>query len=214
MVFFFSPKAGGTSLRAFLFEVENGFAFRDYKVQGKTYDANSLLLNNRFKIVNHRRLSNFRRFALVRDPVSRFLSGYSNRVDHYRELSEEAAGDLLREANLTPDPDLETFIENFSAYKKCSKPLARHFRSQNAFVGSDIGYYERIFRLNKVDELIDFVNAECGTSATMPRLQTGGKKLKFSELDREIQSKIVHLVKDDIAFQAFDDMWAPYAEFA
>ncbi len=214
MVFFFSPKSGGTSLRAFLFEIENGFAFQDYRVQGKLYDANTLVTNNRYEIVNHKRFSNWRRFALVRDPVTRFLSGYSNRVGHYEELSEKQAGDLLEKHNLAPDPDLETFVDNYEGYKKCSKSIERHFRLQNNFVGDDTGYYERIFRLNKVNELIDFVNKECGAEAAMPRLQTGGKKLSFDDLDRSMKSKIVNLVKEDIAFQAFDDMWSPYAEFA
>ncbi|WP_416916675.1 MAG: sulfotransferase family 2 domain-containing protein [Roseicyclus sp.] len=92
MAFFFSPKSGGTSLRAFLFHAENGFAFRDYSVQGARVDANMLAANYRFNRIDHSELEGYRRFALVRDPVRRFLSGYSNRVLHYRELSIEAAG--------------------------------------------------------------------------------------------------------------------------
>ncbi|MDG3042677.1 sulfotransferase family 2 domain-containing protein [Roseicyclus marinus] len=211
MAFFFSPKAGGTSLRAFLFHAENGFAFRDYSVQGTRIDANMLAANYRFNRIDHGELVEFRRFALVRDPVRRFLSGYSNRVLHYRELSIEAAGrDLLREG-LPPDPDIETFIENYVGYLRCSKPLARHFLKQQKFIGNDPSYFERIFRLERVGELVDFVNAECGTNAVMPRLQTGGPKLDFGMLNEDLQIEILKICRHDIAFRLVPDYWAPYA---
>ena len=209
--FFFSPKSGGTSLRAFLFHVENGFPFREYVVQGTSVSANALLANYRFNRVNHKPLEGYRRFALVRDPVKRFLSGYSNRALHYRELSVEAAGkDLLREG-LAPDPDLGTFVENFVGYLKCSKPLARHFLRQQKFIGHDPSYFEAIFQLEEVDKLIGFVNGEFGTDAKMPRLQTGGPKFDFFQLDEDLQVQILQLCSRDIAFDIFPDYWAKYA---
>lgn len=211
LAFFFSPKAGGTSLRAFLFHAENGFPFRDYRVQGMPIDANALVANYRFNRIDHAPLADFRRFALVRDPVKRFLSGYSNRVLHYRELSIEAAGqDLLREG-LPPDPDLGTFVENYVGYLRCSKPLARHFLKQQKFIGSDPGHYERIFKLEDVDVLVDFVNDACKTKAQMPKLQTGGPKFDFFALDEDVQIQILDICRHDIAFQIFPDYWAPYA---
>jgi hypothetical protein len=211
MAFYFSPKAGGTSLRAFLFHAENGFPFRDYRVQGMPVDANALVANYRFNRIDHAPLADFRRFALVRDPVKRFLSGYSNRVLHYRELSIEAAGqDLLREG-LPPDPDLGTFLENYVGYLRCSKPLARHFLKQQKFIGADPSHYERVFKLEDVDVLVDFVNAACGTKAQMPRLQTGGPKFDFFALDEDIQMQILAICRHDIAFHIFPDYLAPYA---
>lgn len=211
LAFFFSPKAGGTSLRAFLFHAENGFPFRDYRVQGMPIDANALVANYRFNRIDHAPLADFRRFALVRDPVKRFLSGYSNRVLHYRELSIEAAGqDLLREG-LPPDPDLGTFVENYVGYLRCSKPLARHFLKQQKFIGSDPGHYERIFKLEDVDVLVDFVNEACKTKAQMPKLQTGGPKFDFLALDEDVQIQILDICRHDIAFQVFPDYWTPYA---
>ena len=211
MAFFFSPKAGGTSLRAFLFHAENGFAFRDFLVQGHPMDANKLTANYRFNRVDHGALEGYRCFALLRDPVRRFLSGYSNRVLHYRELSIEAAGqDLLREG-LPPDPDIATFLDNYIGYLRCSKPLARHFLKQQKFIGPDPAHYERIFRLEALDELVEFVNGECGTQAKMPRLQTGGPKLDFFALDEDLQLRILEICQHDIAFQIFPDYWGPYA---
>lgn len=214
MAFFFSPKAGGTSLRAFLFHAENGFPFRDYSVQGARVDANMLAANYRFNRIDHDEVSGYRRFALVRDPVKRFLSGYSNRVLHYRELSIEAAGPHLLREGLPPDPDIATFIENYVGYLRCSKPLARHFLKQQKFIGADPAYYEHVFKLEKLGELVDFVNAECGTDAKMPRLQTGGPKFDFFALDADVQAGVLEICRHDIAFRIWPKYWMPYAHLA
>jgi hypothetical protein len=211
MAFFFSPKAGGTSLRAFLFHAENGFPFRSYSVQGAWVDANMLTNNYRFSHADHGAFTGFRRFALVRDPVARFLSGYSNRVLHYRELSIEAAGPQLLTEGLPPDPDLATFVDNYIGYLRCSRRLARHFLKQQKFIGNHADYFERIFRLEDMDGLVSLVNAACGTNATMPRLQTGGPKLNFFALDEDLQVNILEICRHDIAFQIMPDYWAPYA---
>ncbi len=211
MAFFFSPKAGGTSLRAFLFHAENGFPFRDYSVQGARVDANMLAANYRFNRTDHDALRGYRRFALLRDPVKRFLSGYSNRVLHYRELSIEAAGPQLLSEGLPPDPDLATFVDNYIGYLRCSRPLARHFLKQQKFIGSNPDYFERIFRLENMDDLVRFVNDTCGTDARMPRLQTGGPKLNFFALDDDLQANLLEICRHDIAFQIMPDYWAPYA---
>lgn len=211
MAFFFSPKSGGTSLRAFLFHVENGFPFRDYTMQGARSDLGVLVRNNRFGRINHHDLVDFRRFALIRDPVQRFLSGYANRVLHFRELSIEAAGQELLRHGLAPDPDLGTFVEHFVDYLQCSAPVSRHFLRQQRFIGRNKGYFERIFRLEALDELVQFVNAECKTNAKMPHLQTGGPKFDFFALDEDLQTQIVSMCRNDIAFRLYPEYWNQYA---
>jgi hypothetical protein len=71
--------------------------------------------------------------------------------------------------------------------------------------------YERIFRLEEVEELAGFVNAACGAQARMPRLQTGGAKLDFFALDEDVQLEILEICRNDVAFQLFPDYWEPYA---
>lgn len=198
--FFFSPKAGGTSLRAFLFHVENGYPFSDYRVQGQTYDANTLLRNSLWKRVDHDALDGYTLFALIRDPVRRFLSAYSNRVLHYGELGRDTIGEALDQRGLPPDPTLAQFARHFRAYGKVSRAIRRHAFPQQSFIGPDPGRYTRIFRLEAVDELVRDVNERFGTAARMPKLQTGGPKIGWSSVDPDTRARILDLVSDDIAF--------------
>lgn len=199
---FFSPKSGGTSLRAYMFHLENGFAFREYMSQGRKMDANSLSRNQAFKRVDHKLIRDFDKFALIRDPVKRFLSGYSNRVIHYQELSQEIAGEKLEEFALSPDPSLEVFIENFSKYCKASRSIRRHFNKQQVWLGTDISYYKNVFHLENVGEMTDYFAQKFNMKAAMPQLQTGGPKLGVGDLKAGLLDKILEIVGDDIAFEA------------
>ena len=211
LAFFFSPKGGGTSLRAYLFHLENGFAFRDYKVQGRQVDANDLVKNTRWKAFDKNSVQGFETFAVIRDPVRRFLSGYSNRVLHYRELSTEKAGETLREMDLPPDPDIDGFVENFHSYKQASRNFRRHFWPQQSFLGPDKGFYTGIYRLENIAALVEDFNARFSFEAEMPRLQAGGPKLKFEDLRARTQERILDLVRSDVAFEmhpAYGDSYA------
>jgi hypothetical protein len=211
MVVFFSPKAGGTSIRDFLFQIENGHALSDITVQGAMLDANSLVKNLIFRRAMRKDYSDYRRFAMVRDPVTRFLSGYSNRVQHYRELSDDVAGDRLKLFKLPADPDLKTFVSNIDDYKRVSRSIDRHFSRQQWFIGDDPDYYERIFRLDRISEFVSAMNSEFGGNATMNRLQTGGDKLEFETLERSTRRRILKICETDIAFQVFPDILEKYS---
>lgn len=201
---FFSPKCAGTSIRAFMFELENGYPFRPYLVEGEEHTANNLLRNSSFSRVDHESIAGWRRFAVVRDPVRRFLSAYSNRVVHYRELSEENAGEELKKRNLLPDPDVEAFIHNAKAYGKAQASVRRHVAPQDHWLGKDKDYYDRVFPIEEIDAFRDEMNAIHGTAAVLPREQTGGPRMSFEDLSEEARVKLVRLVRDSVVFD-----WVP-----
>lgn len=201
---FFSPKGAGTSLRAFLFELENGFAFRPYRVQGTEISANNLVANTRFRGVDHDAIAGWRRFAVVRDPVKRLLSAYSNRVLHYKELSVAAAGEALRKKGLAADPDVETFFANIDGYRGVSKWIRRHTQPQEYFLGPDQGYFDAIYRVEDIGVFAEAMNTEYGTSAVMPREQTGGPKFAFEALPEATKQAVVDTTRSSIIFD-----WVP-----
>jgi hypothetical protein len=214
---FFSPKAAGTSIRAFLFEVENGFSLRPYRFEGKDVDlntlANRLVVNNRFRLVDHKAIAEFDRIALVRDPIRRVLSAFSNRVLFYRELSQEAAGQELEIAGLAPDPDIDVFMANIEAYRTCSKSIARHFAHQDSFLGRSKDYFTRIFQVEDLGRFESYINERFGTKATLPRLQDGGPKLDFRSLSAETRRRIIEFVRNSAVLEWFPQYREEYEEF-
>ncbi|MEO0666016.1 MAG: sulfotransferase family 2 domain-containing protein [Pseudomonadota bacterium] len=207
---FFSPKCAGTSIRTFLFHVENGFPFRPFKIQGQSTDENTMVRNLRFNLVKHRPLKDYTRLAVVRDPVRRLVSGYSNRVLHYKELSEKAAGEKLAQEGLAPDPDIDTFFANIDGYRRASGSIQRHTKPQKFFVGPEKSYYDRVYTIEELGTLVEDVNARFGTEAEMPRLQTGGPKFKFEELAPETQANVLAFARDDVMFDWFPEWRARY----
>ena len=68
------------------------------------------------------------RLIVVRDPVERFLSAYTNRVKYHHELSEtylsETHPQLLKH-NFSYEPEINDFIKNFDTYNQV-KPIHWH----------------------------------------------------------------------------------------
>lgn len=210
-VVFFSPKSGGTSLRAYLYHLENGFPFREHVIQGQRIDANRLCRNVKFARIDQAHFEGFEKIAVVRDPVRRFLSAYSNRVLHYGELGEDLVGPRLEKMGLPTDPDLPTFVNNLDRYARVSRSIAHHFKSQQFFLGEDPGHYDRIFCLEQIGDLVAYLNRKTGIDAKLPHLQTGGPKLHFEDVPRRTQSKILDIVSDDVGYRLYPQYRPAYA---
>lgn len=193
---FFSPKVAGTSLRQFLFQVENGFAFQSFEVFGQQHALARLAKNEMMSRFEKSGIdvSGWTRWAVVRDPVKRALSGYSNRVQHYKELSNKAAGKVLKEFGLPADPDIDTFFANFLAYRQVSGTMARHFGPQDRFLGRDITYFDQVYRFEDLKSLTADLNARFETKIDLPWLRSEGPKYTFDDLSDETKVNLLDAV--------------------
>lgn len=186
-----APKVACTSLKTMFFEIENGFAFRAFRANGEWRHIHNVCYPTiRFPKLPRRRIADWTRIAVVRDPVERVLSAYGNRVCHHRELSEQAAGRRLRELGLPPDPDLDTFLDNFAAYRKAHHAVTDHLRPLTAFLGNEPGYFTRLYRFDDLPRLAGDVAAHAGCTATLPRLQTEGPKFSVGDLSRRQRERL------------------------
>lgn len=174
LLFVTAPKVACSSIKAALFEMDNGFSFQKFRANGKFIHIHHPAIYPAipFSAIRQDEVANYTRYTMVRDPVKRLLSAYSNRVGHYRELSERHIGD----SDLTRDPDLHEFIANFDAYRAASASIRLHTDPLVRFLGEDSGYYHRIFSIHKMNELTEALGHE------IPRVQTGGEKIDASEL--------------------------------
>lgn len=185
------PKVACTSIKRMFFEFENGFEFQSYKVNGNHMHIHNAaykgLLREKFP---EKRIADYHRVTLVRDPIQRFLSAFGNRVVHHKELSRKAAGPNLKKLGLKPNPDLDLFIEKFDDYRQAHQSILHHTRPMVDFLGEDPNYYAKIYPLQEIKQFVADMSERLGTELNLGRSQTGGPKIKVDELSEDQIEKL------------------------
>jgi len=148
------------------------------------------------------------KFTVVRDPVRRFLSAHGNRVLHYGETDTYLIDRLLlRALGLPRRPGIEEFCRHYRAYYLLNDRIRRHFRPQGVYLGRDLGWFDKIYRLEALDELAADLSELAGRQIEIPRLQTGGPKVDFAALDPKTQRLILRYTASD--YQLLHDHYSP-----
>lgn len=198
LAYFPLRKAGNTSVRAALKELAEGPG--DYR---STPDV-PLSPITRF----HAR--GCYKIVVVRDPVRRFLSAYGNRVHYHHDVTRQKFDRFVaRRLGLARKPDIDEFVERFWLYYAVNDKIRRHFRSQRRYLGGDLGYFDKVYTLENLQELADDLSKLAGREVTLPRLQTGGPKFRFESLSRATQERILRITAPDYAF--LKDYYTPPA---
>lgn len=196
------PKTACTSFKHLIFRIENGFDFQEYKANGEfkfVHDAAYPTLTHASWL--ELSATNPHRITIVRDPIKRFISAYSNRVVFYRELSDEKAGSKLRKYRIPADPDLSTFADNFKKYLRVSPSIDHHFRPLVDFVGQNASYYTRVFRFDEIGECAKHICEITGAAELpLPHDQTGGPKVDVTQLTSSQLSKIHKFYRADYRY--------------
>lgn len=96
-----APKVACTSIKAALFEVENGFDFRPFHVNGKLRHIHDPAIYPARAFAGLPATTGCLRLTVVGDPLRRFLSAYANRVVHYRELDAQHIGPVAAERDVS-----------------------------------------------------------------------------------------------------------------
>jgi hypothetical protein len=191
------PKVACTSLKHFFYEQENGHAFQPFRANGKRFDIHRLFPGLTFEDVPKKQIANMERYAVVREPVARFLSCYSNRVVYHREITEALLGADRIKAGIVPHPDVHTYIKHFREYRKAVRNVRWHSRPLASSLGRNPDYYTRIFNISEINAFTDIVNQKTGTTIELGRHQTGGPKIPASELSAEEIAFIKDFYKKD-----------------
>lgn len=190
-----SPKSACTSIKTALFQLENGFEFRDFLICGQSrnihdpafYPAMDYATVERLIARNDLSPDALAKFTVVRQPVDRLLSAYSNRVVHYGDIEadlsrNEEARTALDAKGLPVLPDLSTFIRHLVDYRAASRLIRLHTQPQNYFIGRDPDFYTGIFGMKALRDFEKAVSDHAGMEFRLPHLQTGGEKISPSVL--------------------------------
>lgn len=193
------PKVACTSLKTMFFEIENGFLFRNFRTSGRPWHVHLFYPSIPFADQDLARMAGHRVMAVVRDPVKRVLSCYSNRVVHHGELSEKKAGAQLLAADLPCDPDLSTFIARLPEYCAAVESIWHHAMPMVDYLGRDPQFYTHLYPIERTADMQADVAQLTGVSAKLKRLQTKGPKIDPSALSTAERAAIQEFYAEDYA---------------
>lgn len=187
------PKVACTSIKKTLFKIENGFQFRNFMANGTLRHIHDMSIYPAiaFKDIDQSKVAGFTKYTMVRDPVLRFLSAYSNRVGFYKELSEKN----IAGSGLKPDPDIHEFIASLQEYRSASRSIWLHTAPLVVFLGEDPTYYDRIFDISEIADLAATLGVE-----KISHEQTGGEKIDPAILSSDELSKVINFYAADYRF--------------
>lgn len=197
IAYFPVPKAACTSIKTMFFEIENGVPFKPMQRHGQMFHIHNFYGTQPFNRQNTGQLQDFWRFAVYRDPVARFLSCYSNRVLHFRELSPGMLSQQAQAAGALPDPDLDTFVERIELYREFSPSIRHHVAPQVSFLGRDPGYFQRIYVMSELPQLVRDMEARTGRTLHLPHEQRGGPRLVPGDLSANARESLLQLYRAD-----------------
>lgn len=152
------------------------------------------------------------RFIVVRDPIKRFLSAYSNRVLHYQELSsefiEKNCPHLIGQIEVF-NPSLSQFIQNLDLYLKV--PVIKgHFQPVSTFLNkNELDYFTDVYPIESLHLLESKLSEIYSKKITFGREQTGGRKITIKELTKDELEILLKYYEEDYLllsdFYSIDD---------
>lgn len=149
------------------------------------------------------------RVLVIRDPIDRFLSAYSNRVTHHWELSRGFLSQRYPRKmykDIIFNPGLGQFIEFFDSYNKFSS-IEWHTRPISKFVNNDISLFNHIFSISSLSDFENLLSIRIGRPVSFSRHQSGGKKFSVKDLDSDQLDNLLHRYRDD--YELLADFYSP-----
>lgn len=196
IAYFPVPKIANTSIKAAFYRIEEG---RDWLPDPEA----SRELGRRYRTkpmspIERRRAAGHWKFAVVRDPVERLLSAYQNRVVELRDVARSSQSvTLARLFRVSVEPDIDEFIARLSTYRLISDRIRRHTNSQRHYLGRDLGYFDRVFRIGELDVLAGELSDRTGLAVELPRHQRSQSTLLFADLAPATKQKALAHLRED-----------------
>ena len=198
VAYFPVPKVACTSIKLALFEIDHGYPIYD-KVgpDPENHYISWHMRNEPFRPDGLGIPKHFARIAVVRDPIQRFVSGYRNRIVHAREAAQAGV-------RLPADPDIDTFARRLPEYMTAVSMIGHHFAPQIAFVGNDLGWYDRVFSFERLSEVAIYLSERAGRPISLRLTQNSGPALSARDISPQTERLLRQYYADDYAlFQKF-----------
>ena len=190
--FKFLPKSASTSVLKALYYLNHGHIFHA-KDHGFGVHKWGRINSGKLSTVNTR-------VIVIRDPVRRFLSGYSNRVNFHQGLSKKAIE--KNSPNALPkievfNPTLSEFINNLSLYMQV-KTINHHCRPiSDHLTGVPLSFYNHVVKIEEAASIKNILIQIFGKDFKFTREQATAEKIPIGALTYQQLSKITEFYTSD-----------------
>ncbi|MEM9276140.1 MAG: sulfotransferase family 2 domain-containing protein [Cyanobacteria bacterium P01_F01_bin.143] len=210
-----APKCASTSLKRWIYKIEFGKTFERYKQDNRWIHVHNC---GKFRRVPFPQLpedqQDYQIVTVIRDPIKRLLSAYSNRIVNFKELGEQTTySDRIKAENLKFNPNINYFISNLEAYQNCTNKaiILHHTRPVIDFIGEDLSLYTNIYPMEKLKQIKSDLLAGSNYASPeqipeIPKTQTGGPKLKLKRLKQKNFDKLLEYYAQD--YQLLKDYYS------
>ena len=191
LAFYSVPKIACTSVKRLLYYMEHGQTPHDARA-GKDAGKTPITLRGEtgFDADEADRLSALESFTIVRDPIKRFLSAYANRVRFHGELDQWRVNNGSLTLRRPSRPSLAEFVDYLEDYRADSQTIRHHTQPMTYFLGSDLGRYDHVFKMEDLESVTAFLSDRSGQPLTLPHKQKGGPRLTPEDLSDKHLTKI------------------------
>lgn len=203
------PKVANTSMKHLMYQLEFGESFFKTKKRAVDFPSEDFLFPFTHIHDYYRKnlcdISEAKfRFVIIRDPIRRFLSAFSNRVEHHGELSEEKVQALSlgkQKKFLKPgfiyEPSLSEFIEKLNIF--LNVPSMRVHMSPSMELTGALDYYTNVYRIEEISQMEADLSRITGTEIKVGKMQTGGRKIPVSELSERSLNILLDYYREEYA---------------
>ena len=191
IAYFPMPKCASSTLKNVLYKFETGI---DSVYPHQFY-------NNPFFQTNFTSLDKYAsyfKFAVVRDPISRFLSYYMKNIVSDKSLFKDN-GDKRCLFCLDRMPEINYFIDRLEDYIYSFIDVRHHTLCQQAYLGKNLEVYDFVCRLEDLSVLKEKLSAVTNEEFHFPKLMKSSKKISdcFESLSFRSLKKLLSFYEDD-----------------
>jgi hypothetical protein len=85
--------------------------------------------------------------------------------------------------------------------------LRHHIRPQYSYIGNNLEKFDQVFKVENLGELGKKLSEIAGYEVTLPRLNTGGRKIPLKELSEESMEKLIDYYAKD--YELLHEYYSP-----
>lgn len=103
----------------------------------------------------------------------------------------------IENEGLPLNPDFGQFIDHFHDYRAVSRPVRVHTTPYSWHLGDDIGFFDRIFRIEAMSEMSAFLTERLGRELPMSHSNNSSLDRRNDQLTRKQCDTLLQITQPD-----------------